>query len=209
MGRHIGPVCRLCRREGLKLFLKGTRCDTPKCAVTRRDSVPGMHQFRRGKASEYALRLREKQKVKRYYGVYERQFRKYFDMASRRPGNTGDALMSILERRLDNVVTRLGFALSRPQARQLVGHGHITVNGRKVDVPSYLVRPGDTIKVKNRDVSLKLVGVNLSIEGGPPVPEWLERLGDQPPEGRVNRLPAAQDVGIPSNPQLIVELLSR
>ena len=147
MGRHIGPVCRLCRREGLKLFLKGTRCDTPKCSVTRRDSVPGMHQFRRGKASEYAIRLREKQKVKRYYGVYERQFRKYFDMASSRPGNTGDALMAVLERRLDNVVTRLGFALSRPQARQLVGHGHITVNGRKVDVPSYLVRPGDKIKV--------------------------------------------------------------
>ena len=114
MGRHIGPVCRLCRREGTKLFLKGTRCDTPKCAVDRRDGVPGMHQFRRGKASEYAIRLREKQKVKRYYGIFERQFRKYYEEASRRPGNTGDALMSLLERRLDNVVTRLGFADEPP-----------------------------------------------------------------------------------------------
>ncbi len=120
MGRHIGPVCRLCRREGTKLFLKGTRCDTPKCAVDRREGVPGMHQFRRGKASEYAIRLREKQKVKRYYGIFERQFRKYYEEASRRPGNTGDALMSLLERRLDNVVTRLGFATSRPQARQMI-----------------------------------------------------------------------------------------
>src|SRR4051812_20777116 len=131
MGRHTGPVCRLCRREGLKLFLKGTRCDTPKCAVERREGVPGMHQFRRGKASEYSIRLREKQKVKRYYGVFERQFRKYFEMASRRPGNRGDALMSILERRLDNVIPRLGFATSRAQARQIIGHGHVMVNGRK------------------------------------------------------------------------------
>ncbi len=113
MGRYTGPVCRLCRREGLKLFLKGTRCDTPKCAVERRDGLPGMHQFRRGKASEYSIRLREKQKVKRYYGIFERQFRKYFEMARRRGGNTGDTLMSIIERRLDNVVTRLGFAMSR------------------------------------------------------------------------------------------------
>ena len=114
MGRHTGPVCRLCRREGLKLFLKGTRCDTPKCAVERREGVPGMHQYRRGKASEYSIRLREKQKVKRYYGIFERQFRKYYQEAARRPGNTGDALMSLLERRLDNVITRLGFATRRP-----------------------------------------------------------------------------------------------
>ena len=127
MARYIGPVCRLCRREGLKLFLKGTRCDTPKCAVDRREGVPGMHQFRRSKASEYSIRLREKQKVKRYYGVFERQFRKYYDLASRRPGNTGAALMSILERRLDNVVTRLGFALSRPQGRQMITHGTILI----------------------------------------------------------------------------------
>src|SRR4051794_3839920 len=156
MGRHIGPVCRLCRREGTKLFLKGTRCDSPKCAVERREGVPGMHQFRRGKASEYSIRLREKQKVKRFYGIFERQFRKYYAMASRRPGNTGDALMSLLERRLDNVIPKLGFALSRPQARQVIAHGHVTVNGRKVDIPSYLVKPGDTVAVKDREHSKKL-----------------------------------------------------
>src|SRR3954449_6322303 len=190
MGRHIGPVCRLCRREGTKLFLKGTRCDTPKCAVDRREGVPGMHQYRRGKASEYAIRLREKQKVKRYYGIYERQFRRYFEMASRRPGNTGAALMSILERRLDNVITRLGFATSRPQARQMVCHGHITVNGRKVDIPSYLVRAGDAIAIKDRESSRKLAAESLTMEGMPPVPDWLERVSTDPPEGRVSRLPA-------------------
>jgi small subunit ribosomal protein S4 len=209
MGRHIGPVCRLCRREGLKLFLKGTRCDTPKCAVERREGVPGMHQFRRGKASEYSVRLREKQKVKRYYGIFERQFRKYYDMASRRPGNTGDALMSLLERRLDNVVARLGFATSRPQSRQMITHGHITVNGRKLDIPSYLVRPGDTIKVKDREHSKKLAGENLATEGMPPVPEWLDRAAPEALEGRVSRLPAVQDISLPVTPQLIIELLSR
>jgi small subunit ribosomal protein S4 len=209
MGRHTGPVCRLCRREGLKLFLKGTRCDTPKCAVERREGVPGMHQFRRSKASEYSIRLREKQKVKRYYGIFERQFRKYFEMASRRPGNTGDALMSILERRLDNVITRLGFAVSRAQARQIIGHGHITVNGRKVDICSYLVRPGDTIKLKEREHSKKLATNNLEMEGMPPVPDWLDRVTADPPEGRVARLPAQQDISLPVTPQLIVELLSR
>jgi len=208
MGRHIGPVCRLCRREGLKLFLKGTRCDTPKCAVDRREGVPGMHQFRRSKASEYSVRLREKQKVKRYYGIFERQFRKYFELASRRPGNTGDALMTLLERRLDNVVTRLGFATSRPQARQMITHGHITVNGRKLDIPSYLVRPGDQVVVKDREHSRKLAASNLAAEGMPPVPEWLERSGAEA-EGRGSRLPGTQDISLPVTPQLIVELLSR
>jgi len=208
MGRYTGPVCRLCRREGTKLFLKGTRCDTPKCAVDRREGVPGMHQFRRGKASEYAIRLREKQKVKRFYGIFERQFRKYFEEANRRAGNTGDALMSLLERRLDNVVTRLGFAVSRPQARQLIRHGHILVNGRKLDIPSYLVRPGDQIKVKDREHSRRLV-TTIMAEGTQQVPDWLERTGTEPPEGRVNRLPTMQDIGLPVSPQLIVELLSR
>jgi small subunit ribosomal protein S4 len=208
MGRYTGPVCRLCRREGTKLFLKGTRCDTPKCAVDRREGVPGMHQFRRGKASEYAIRLREKQKVKRFYGIFERQFRKYFEEANRRAGNTGDALMSLLERRLDNVVTRLGFAVSRPQARQLICHGHILVNGRKLDIPSYLVRPGDQIKVKDREHSRRLV-TTIMAEGTQQVPDWLERTGTEPPEGRVNRLPTMQDIGLPVSPQLIVELLSR
>jgi small subunit ribosomal protein S4 len=209
MGRNIGPVCRLCRREGMKLFLKGTRCSTPKCAVDRREGVPGMHQFRRGKASEYAIRLREKQKVKRYYGIFERQFRKYFEIASRRPGNTGDALMSLLERRLDNVVTRLGFAVSRAQARQLIGHGHILVNTRKLDIPSYLVRPGDTIQVKDREHSRNMVAANIALEGMPPVPDWLDRTSAEPAEGRVSRLPSTQDIGLPVTPQLIVELLSR
>jgi small subunit ribosomal protein S4 len=167
-----------------------------------------MHQYRRGKASEYAIRLREKQKVKRYYGIFERQFRKYFEEANRRTGNTGDALMSLLERRLDNVVTRLGFAVSRPQSRQLIRHGHILVNGKKVDIPSYLVRPGDQIQVKDRDHSRKLVA-NILAEGTPPVPEWLERTSTEPPEGRVSRLPSTQDVSLPVTPQMIVELLSR
>ena len=209
MGRHIGPVCRLCRREGLKLFLKGTRCDGPKCAVDRREGVPGMHQFRRGKASEYSIRLREKQKVKRYYGIFERQFRKYFDMAGRLAGNTGDALMSILERRLDNVITRLGFATSRPQARQMITHGHVLVNGRKLDIPSYLVKPGDVIAIKDREHSQKLAAGHLETDGMPPVPDWLDRSSTTPPEGRVSRLPAAQDISLPAKPQLIVELLSR
>ena len=209
MGRHTGPVCRLCRREGLKLFLKGTRCDSPKCAVERREGVPGMHQFRRSKASEYSIRLREKQKVKRFYGIFERQFRKYYDMASRRPGNTGDALMSILERRLDNVITKLGFAMSRPQARQIVAHGHVLVNGRKVDIPSYLVKPGDLVAVKDREHSKKLAAAALEIGSGPAVPDWLDRTGTDPAEGRVSRMPAQQDVSLPVTPQLIVELLSR
>ncbi len=209
MGRYIGPVCRLCRREGMKLFLKGTRCDSPKCAIARDRGVPGMHQFRRGKPSEYAIRLREKQKVKRYYGIFERQFRKYFDMASRRPGNTGDALMAILERRLDNVVTRLGFALSRKQARQMIRHGHFLVNGHKVDIPSYLVRPGEVIKIKTREQSAKLAISNLAVEGMPPVPDWLDRISNDPPEGRVARMPSNEDISVPVTPQLIVELLSR
>lgn len=194
----------------MKLFLKGTRCDTPKCAIDRRgdNSPPGMHQYRRGKASEYAIRLREKQKVKRFYGIFEKQFRKYYDIASRRAGNTGDTLMSLLERRLDNVVTRLGFALSRPQARQFVRHGHVLVNGRKVDIPSYLVRPGDVISVKNREHSKKLAASNLA-DHSVQVPDWLDRAASDPPEGRVSRLPSVQDVGLPVTPQLIVELLSR
>jgi small subunit ribosomal protein S4 len=209
MGRHIGPVCRLCRREGIKLFLKGSRCDSPKCAIERRDGPPGQQQYRRGKPSEYSIRLREKQKVKRYYGVFERQFRRYYEMASRRPGNTGDLLMALLERRLDNVITHLGFAVSRPSGRQLIRHGHILINGRKTDIPSYLVKPGDVIKVKEREGSQNLVAGSLSMEGMPPVPDWLDRTSTEPAEARVSRLPTIQDVSLPVTPQLIVELLSR
>lgn len=208
MARHTGPVCRLCRREGLKLFLKGTRCDTPKCAIERRDTPPGMQQSRRTKLTDYGIHLREKQKVKHYYGVLERQFRTYFRQAERSKGNTGASLMSLLERRLDNVVHRLGFGQSRAQARQLVAHGHITVNGRRVDVPSYLLRAGDVIRVKNRTKSLQAVQANLA-ESGREVPDFLSRMEGPLPEGRFVRVPEATDVSIPVQTQLIVELCSK
>src|SRR5262245_2903069 len=162
MGRHLDSVCKLCRREGIKLFLKGSRCDSPKCAIERRNSTPGMHGGRRGKPSEYGRRLREKQKLKRFYGVFERQFRRYFTLASRSPENTGEVLLSILERRLDNVVHRLGFAPNRASARQLVSHGHVLVNGRMSNIPSLLLKPGDTITIKSRPRTLQLVKLYLS-----------------------------------------------
>src|SRR5882672_4209637 len=160
MARQIDPVCRLCRREGMKLYLKGSRCDSPKCAIERRNIPPGMHGFRRGKPSEYGIRLREKQKLKRFYGVFENQFRRYFELASRSPENTGEVLLSIMERRLDNVVHRLGLAQSRAAARQLVGHGHVQVNGRACDIPSLLLKKDDVVKVKSRPRTLALVKVN-------------------------------------------------
>lgn len=208
MARYTGPVCRLCRRDGLKLFLKGTRCDTPKCAIERRENPPGQQQQRRGKLTDYGQHLREKQKVKHYYGVLERQFRKYFDNAERGKGNTGDTLMTLLERRLDNIVHRLGFAQSRAQARQVIRHGHITVNGRKVDIPSYEVRVGDVIRVKNRAKSLDLVRGAMA-ESSRDIPDFLSRSEAQIPEGIVSRLPAVDDVSIPVQTQLIVELCSR
>jgi small subunit ribosomal protein S4 len=208
MGRITGPVCRLCRRDGLKLFLKGSRCDTPRCAFERRPNPPGVLQKRRPKPTDYGLRLREKQKVKHYYGVLERQFRTYFARAERGKGNTGESLLTLLERRLDNVVHRLGFAASRAAARQLVMHGHITVNGRRVDVPSYLVRAGDLVRVKNRSKSLQLVHRALS-EFRRDVPDFLTRGEAAIPEGRVDRLPAADDVSIPVQANLIIELCSK
>lgn len=208
MARYTGPVCRHCRRDGLKLFLKGTRCDTPKCAFERRESPPGQQTYRRGKLTDYGIHLREKQKVKHYYGVLERQFRRYFSRAERIKGNTGDALMGLLERRLDNVVHRLGFGLSRNQARQLINHGHITVNGRRVDVPSYLVRPGDVIRVKNRAKSLEAVRGHQA-EVSREVPEYLSLSDTAIPEGIVSRYPGPEDVSIPVQTQLIVELCSR
>jgi small subunit ribosomal protein S4 len=198
----------MCRREGTKLFLKGTRCDTDKCALERRQNPPGMHTYRRGKLTDYGIHLREKQKVKHYYGVLEAQFRKYFDRAERAKGNTGTVLMSLLERRLDNVVHRLGFGLSRPQARQVVCHGHILVNDKRVDVPSYQVRPGDVIRVKNRPKSVELVQACLA-ETTREVPEFLSRVEGPEPEGHVLRVPEAEDVSIPVQPQLIVELCSK
>src|SRR5258707_8785378 len=150
MARQIDPVCKLCRREGVKLFLKGSRCESPKCAIDRRNVAPGMHGYRKGKMSEYGIRLREKQKLKRFYGILERQFRRYFALATKSPENTGEQLLSILERRLDNVVHRLGFASSRAAARQLVLHGHITLNGRRCNIPSLLLRAGDVVPVNVR-----------------------------------------------------------
>lgn len=208
MGRITGPVCRLCRRDGLKLFLKGSRCDTPKCAFERRPSPPGMVQKRRSKPTDYGLHLREKQKVKHYYGVLERQFRTYFSRAERGKGNTGESLMQLLERRLDNVVHRMGFATSRSAARQAVLHGHITVNGRRLDVPSYLVKAGDLIRVKNRSKSLQLVHAALS-DSRRDVPDFLSRVDGPIPEGRVDRLPTAEDVSIPVQANLIIELCSK
>src|SRR6201993_2341877 len=143
MGRTTDPVCKLCRREGIKLFLKGSRCDSPKCAIERRNVAPGMHGYRRGKLSEYGIRLREKQKLKRFYGLFERQFRRYFELASRSPENTGEVLLTLMERRLDNVVYRLGWAPNRASARQLVAHGHVVVNGHKCTIPSMLLRATD------------------------------------------------------------------
>ena len=211
MGRHTDPVCRLCRREGMKLYLKGSRCDSPKCAIDRRNVAPGMHGYRRGKPGEYGIRLREKQKLKRFYGVFERQFRRYFQLASRSPENTGEVLLSIMERRLDNIVHRLGFAPSRAAARQLVSHGHVELNGRVATIPSMLVKVGDTISIKNRPRPLQLVKLNLQ-ENPPPVPDYLERSDTEPPQGRVLRLPTRADVDpriqeIQEN--LIIEVSSR
>ena len=213
MARYTGPVCRLCRREGEKLFLKGARCLGPKCSVERRSYPPGQHgkdaQFRRGRGSDYSLQLREKQKARRVYGILERQFRRYFREALRRPGLTGSNLLSILETRLDNVVYRMGWADSRNHARQLVQHGHISVNGRRTNIPSYLVYPGDEITIrdgsKNRTY-FKEIGAYM--EQRPPAPEWLS-VDMAALKGVVGRLPERRDVDIPLNEQLIVEYYSR
>lgn len=211
MARHVDPVCRLCRREGIKLYLKGSRCDTPKCALDRRKSAPGMHGAKRAKVSDYGMRLREKQKLKRFYGLLEAQFRRVFQIASRSPANTGEVLLSLMERRLDNVVHRLGFAASRRAARQVVGHGHISVNGHYVNIPSYICKAGDVITVKSRKASRDLVKTQLG-EGGPKPPDFLERVSVDPPEGRVLRLPNREDVD-PNikdiNEQLIIEISTR
>jgi small subunit ribosomal protein S4 len=192
----------------MKLFLKGTRCDTPKCGIERRDTPPGQQQARRGKLTDYGVHLREKQKVKHYYGVLERQFRRYFERAERTKGNTGDLLMSLLERRLDNIVHRLGFGLSRAAARQLISHGHVTVNGKRVNVPSYLVKVGDVVRVKNRSKSLDLARAHMA-ENPRQAPDFLSVTGAEVPEGIVGRLPGVEDVSIPVQTQLIVELCSR
>lgn len=207
MARYKQAVCRLCRREGTKLFLKGDRCYSDKCAVDKRPYAPGQHGQGRHKVSEYGLQLREKQKAKRLYGVQEKQFRRYFDEAERQKGVTGDNLLRLLERRLDNVIYRLGFAASRPQARQLVLHGHFTVNGRKVDIPSYLVTPGDTIAVKNKSKD-SLVFQAAKEAGKASIPSWLECDLEQL-QARVVSLPDIEDLDVPIEAHLIVELYSR
>jgi len=211
MARQIDPVCKLCRREGIKLYLKGTRCDSPKCAIERRDQPPGMHWQRRGKPSEYGRRLREKQKLKRFYGVLERQFRRYFKLASRSPENTGEKLLTIMERRLDNVLYRLGFAPNRASARQLITHGHVQLNGKACDVPSLLVKANDTVTIKNRPRSQMLVKLSLQ-QNSNPVPDFLDRSSMDPPEGRVTREPTRSDVDPhieEIQEQLIIEVCSR
>ena len=200
--------CRICRREGMKLFLKGTRCFTAKCAVTKREYVPGMHPFRHGKPSDYFHQLREKQKLKRYYGLRERQFRRFFAEANRMPGNTGEALLIMLERRLDNVLYVAGFAQSRAQARQLIVHGHMTLNGRKVDVPSMLVDTGDVVKPREADNTKAVIGEALEVTKERERAAWLQ-VTDQPLEIRVLTLPSRDEVSVETREQLIVELLSK
>ena len=213
MARYTGPVCRLCRREGEKLFLKGARCMSPKCAFERRSYPPGQHgkdaQFRRGRGSDYSLQLREKQKARRIYGVLERQFRRYFHDALRRPGLTGTNLLSILETRLDNVVFRMGFADSRNHARLLVQHGHFAVNGRRTNIPSFLVRPGDEITIREGSrARTYFKELRSYMAERAAAPEWLDVNGVAM-QGTVLRLPERRDIDLPLNEQLIVEYYSR
>lgn len=210
MGRYIGPSCRLCRREGIKLMLKGARCKTAKCPIERqwRNFPPGMHNWRRGRGSEYGVRLREKQKVKRYYGVFEKQFMRYFRMAERGTGNTGTTLLSLMERRLDNVIHKLGWAQSRAAARMTITQGHICVNGRRVNVASYLVKVADRVTVKDNEKSKKLIRARLEELGEPQLQNWL-RMDMVKLEADVVALPTREDVQIPVEENLIVEFCSQ
>lgn len=208
MGRYTGSVCRLCRREGEKLYLKGTRCYTHRCAVDRREYAPGQHGAKRAKLSNFGLQLREKQKVKRIYGLYERQFRGYFTKASRSKGVTGSILLQYLERRLDNVLYQLGFATSRPQARQIVDHGYVFVNDRRVNIPSFLVKENDEITIRFKKKGEKTIKENLEASKNRAVPAWLE-VDATHFKAKVKRLPTREDIGHPINEQLIVELYSR
>ena len=208
MARYTGPSCRLCRRERLKLFLKGERCYSEKCAVDRREYPPGQHGQSRKRYSDYNVQLREKQKVKRIYGVMEQQFRGYFEEANRQKGITGENLLLILERRLDNMVYRMGFASSRNEARQLIRHNHFEVNGKRVNIPSYLMRAGDVIELKEK--SRKIAKVQESLEGSSRrgIPRWLEVDKDNL-KGKVVALPAREELTMPINEQIIVEFYSK
>jgi len=208
LARYRGPVCRLCRREGVKLFLKGDRCFTDKCALERRPYPPGQHGQMRTKKTEYGLLLREKQKLRRIYGVLERQFRRYFAEAERRKGVTGEILLVLLERRLDNVVYRMGFANSRNQARQLVRHGHVLVNGREVNIPSYQVKVGDVIKIKEKSQEIPFIKEALEGIARRGIPSWLE-INSERLEGKIKTMPSREEIGIPVQEQLIVEFYSK
>ena len=211
MARYTGAVCKLCRREGQKLFLKGQKCYTEKCPVDRRAYPPGQHgpaQARRRKQSDYATQLREKQKVKRMYGLPEKQFRQLFETAVIQDGITGANLLVLLESRLDNVVFRMGFAASRNQARQIVRHGHIEVNGHRVDIPSYRVKSGDEIALSSKSKDIVPVQAALEARTRPALAEWLT-LDEKNRVGRITRVPTRQDVPMPVNEQLIVELYSK
>ena len=208
MARYTDEQCRICRREGQKLFLKGSRCYSDKCSISRRNYAPGQHGQKRAKLSEYGTQLREKQKTKSYYGVGEKQFRGYFEMASNKKGITGENLLQILESRLDNVVYRLGFGASRAQARQLVNHGQFAVNGQRVDIPSYSVKAGDVITVRENKKENGAIKANIEANSARPVPAWLE-LNNETLSGKVVRLASREDVDIPVEEHLIVELYSK
>ncbi|MCM2322060.1 MAG: 30S ribosomal protein S4 [Oligoflexia bacterium] len=208
MSRFIGSVCRLCRRENQKLFLKGDRCNTDKCAFERRGYPPGQHGQGRIKFSEYGLQLREKQKIKRIYGLAEKQFRNLFEKAERMKGVTGSNLLSMLERRLDNVAYRSGFANSRAEARQMVRHGHFAINGRKVNVPSYIVEKGDLVEVREKSKTLARIGSALESVKRREIPQWLE-LDSASMKSRVRDLPARDDITAPMEERMVVELYSK
>lgn len=208
MARYTGAVCRLCRREGQKLFLKGSRCYGEKCALNKREYAPGQHGQGRKKLSGYGLQLREKQKARRYYGVLEGQFRHYFELANKKAGVTGENLLAILESRLDNVVYRLGFGTSRPEARQLVRHGHFTVNGKKVNIPSYLVKVGDVIAIKEESKSSEKIKAVIDTTASRAVPKWLD-LDNNTLTGKVVAVAEREDIDLPLEEHLIVELYSK
>jgi small subunit ribosomal protein S4 len=208
LARYTGPSCRLCRRENTELFLKGDRCYTDKCAIKRRNYPPGQHGQGRSKTSDYGVQLREKQKVKRLYGLIEKQFRNYFDRADRMKGVTGENLLSLLERRLDNVVYRLGFASSRAEARQLVRHGHFSLNGRKATIPSMQVKAGDQIELREKSRAVTSINDSLDSVVRRGIPQWLELERDAF-KGCAKALPVREDITTPIQEQLIVELYSK
>ena len=206
MARYVGPSCRLCRREAVKLFLKGERCYTEKCEIEKRNYPPGVHVETRGKFLEYGLRLREKQKVRKTYGLSEKQFKRFFSMAEKKKGITGTNFLVLLERRLDNMVYRLGFATSRKEARQLVSHNHIMVNGKRVNIPSFIIKEGDEVGVRNKELFSVKNALESVVRRG--VPSWIE-LDKEEMKGVIKLLPVREDITMPIKEQLIVEYYSR